>query len=179
MLPETAKKFSVGVDEGTTEIFKDSFNEITKFGFVPKGISLEIAQKIVCNSGRFNSLINGLNRFLTPTLDTNSNLFCFVTGKINNARFIGPLLGGIALGLFCLFAMGIDITTETLLSLLALGLIGPLGILNIGLIGSQQQVGHEHYYYPSEGWIYSIGLQGKKIGQELFMGTWVMFMGLA
>ena len=78
--------------EEAVPIFKEAVVELNKYGLLPKGMSVEQAQKFV-NPNVHNKFSNysfkRVNYFL---LENESNLLCLVAGQINNSYSINPLV---------------------------------------------------------------------------------------
>jgi len=149
--------------EEAVPIFKDAVVELYKYGLLPRGMSVERAQKLVTKS--FNQRIRTFNSL---DLDPDANYFCLVSGVTNETfcisyfySFIDQITWYIVLNDSPLSFIFIPYVFWSFIgpfitSTLPFGLLSILtfGSLDAPLIGSEQ--------HPSSGWVSSIGLNGQK-----------------
>ena len=151
--------------EEAVPIFKDAVVELDKYGLLPKGMSVERAQRLVLSmcfsqrSGEFFKRIFGGNQN-----SENSNEYCTVSGKVTRARSFGAFypirLRLSVLGIrFSDFWMVTWVFSELLL--IYRSVYFPLYLFSEFSIGE----GYSYFqgsdeYYPSVGWISSSGTNG-------------------
>jgi hypothetical protein len=154
--------------EEAVPIFKEAVVELDKYGLLPKGMSVERAQRLVtfmCSNQKTGEVFK---RLIGGKQDIKSiNMFCLVSGKATRVRSFGafyPLrlrlsVLGNSFSDFWMFTWAIS---ELLLELRSI--FFPLylfGEFSIGR-GYQYIQGGNHEYYPSVGTILSTGLLGFK-----------------
>ena len=172
--------------EEAVPIFKEAVVELDKYGLLPKGMSVERAQKLVI--ARYKSVQDRdiLNTFKTNSklLDDDTNILCYLTGQIDNS-FVWTLrarLLTIPLVLFEMLLMAFyDILpklTEFIDNLLVYLYFNVLSISPIGFnewisIGVFSGYWPYSIYYPSNGWIHTIGMNGIKKWEGSIAGGWL------
>jgi len=124
-------------------LFKDAVVELNKYGLLPKGMSVEKAQKLILKKYPMVSIFGSRFRSL------DENLFCLVAGSILPIQVYG---------LFELFFFRTNIFLNLLLSLI--NFVNPISIGNAFGIGTLAIGDHYHSYNPSKGWVKSVGLYG-------------------
>jgi hypothetical protein len=175
--------------EEAVPIFKDAVVELDKYGLLPKGMSIERAQKLV-TSGYQNLLSSqhfkkhqNKNPFSSAYIE---NLLCLVSGKVNNSFFLGPML---------LISVLFTVILSTPIGILwnIAGYLGftnledilwnlywnfpflplPFEFLGIATFGRVHFNGEEvpPTYTPSQGWINSFGLLGTHSIEGSFYGS--------
>jgi hypothetical protein len=98
--------------EEAVPIFKDAVVELNKYGLLPKGMSIEKAQKFISgpqlSSNQIEHLKGLLNNNRMERLSNASNLFCFLTAtngrndgqvNLNPTTLVGLLIGIVGAGL--------------------------------------------------------------------------------
>jgi hypothetical protein len=172
--------------EEAIPIFKEAVVELDKYGLLPRGMSVEKAQKLVI--ARYKSFQDRyiLNSLMTNSklLDDNRNTLCYFTGQIDNS-FVWTLrarLLTIPLVLFEVLIMSFhDILpklTEFIDNLLVYLYFNVLSISPIGFnewisIGVFSGYWPYSIYYPSNGWIHTIGMNGIKKWEGSIAGGWL------
>jgi hypothetical protein len=102
--------------EEAIPIFKDAVVELDKYGFLPRGMSVERAQQLITryNQNPVETLLNNRQREIFPGYD---NVFCLLFG--NATINLEPYPGGLA----CVIPIG----PLPVISVALLGLIGVIG----------------------------------------------------
>jgi len=172
-------EFSARLNTTTTKeeavpIFKEAVVELSKYGLLPKGMSVERAQRLVVgpNQENFKTLQEKVihNHFLA--LDNNSNYFCLIAGKATTCYVASPLIR--ILNFFDLLGFGFlfDMLNGGLMWMLTwdwvLCPIYPLGVLCFGYY--VHTFGGVQHWEPSIGSIFSVGALGIKIVNGEFYG---------
>ena len=149
--------------EEAIPIFKEAVVELDTYGLLPRGMSVERAQRLVTKS--FNQRIRTFNSL---DLDPDANYFCSVSGVTNETFCISYLYSFIA-QITWYIVMNDSPLSYIFIPYVFWSFIGPFitstlpfGLLSILTFGSLDAplIGSEHY--PSFGWVSSIGLNGKK-----------------
>jgi len=180
--------------EEAVSIFKNTVAELNKYGLLPKGLSVEQAEKLVItgylNEKEINLFqnISQRNRWISSK---DSNNFCLVAGVTNQTVFTGILFTtfestasiiGLLWALFAYFGLYLlEIIISSLAALFylpaclilflsaILGSLLPIG--GVAMFGKRVTSGEgPNFYYPSEGWIWTIGLNGVKKWNGSFFG---------
>jgi hypothetical protein len=155
--------------EEAVPIFKDAVVELDRYGLLPKGMSIERAQKLVLRT-YLNAKYTGLfEKMLEENQDIkNSNMFCLVFGLATNVKSFGvfyPIrsflislceyLGGEDLGSY--------IWAISELLLVFRSVFFPLYLFGEFSIGAYQYIPEVgDFYYPSNGLFLSLGMFGFK-----------------
>jgi len=188
--------------EDAVPIFKEAVVELNKYGLLPKGMSVEQAQKVIFH-GYLNqqgmSLLQKINQRNQKASSNESNNFCLVAGSTNQTVFTGVLFTSLYSTAFltsllgasfdnlgflflALLANAIDITCWILayfLLLLSSTLTSPLPIGGIAMFGKRVSHGEgPNLYYPSQGWVWTRGLNGQKKWNGSFVGDVYFFNGI-
>jgi hypothetical protein len=158
--------------EEAVPIFKEAVVELDKYGLLPKGMSVEKAQRLVI--GPYQNLA------------LKGNYLCLITGNASNTAFIGlPLRPLINIYNLCykyvFFFPSITPPIAFIIAyILAMFLTGvlqfanpafPITFINYIIFGKTEQ-DHSHVqHYPSIGWIDTYGLFGKRQWNNSFYGN--------
>jgi len=175
--------------EEAVPIFKDAVVELNKYGLLPKGMSVEKAQKIMTHSKKLAALTNQDNLSINHTQIY--NLFCSVTGSATECGIASFLSAAIEypiynlvknyyvppyippIGLYFLYAIWILSSLPFLLRNtipLVSTMLGFFGMFSLLTFGTSVQTNHGSYFYPSRGWIDTIGPYGKRNLSGYFYG---------
>ena len=182
--------------EEAVPLFKEAVVEVGKYGLLPKGMSVEKAQKLVIQQKQNEYLTELQRRFLNNRflLNDDENYFSLIAGATTNTWIVGPIpltclvTGIIGANLFIIginsmppsiIAMGIG--ALMLFSSLFVGLLFYLlpvilfSLITIGVQAVQFDPEAPTKYIPSDGWISSYGIAGKKMWNGPFYGNilWV------
>jgi hypothetical protein len=178
--------------EEAVPIFKDAVVELDKYGLLPKGMSVEQAQKLV-TSGYKNQYCSQL---LKKIYDRNplpkngiNNQLCLVAGNTDYSDIVGPIsmIGFCAkliifIPIFFVYLildeLGFKMLAEKLNNVLEIILTDyiPFEMGGFGIFGYAFRFGLDDVYFvPSDGWVYSLGLQGTRSISGSFYGTITVF----
>jgi hypothetical protein len=178
--------------EEAVPIFKEAVVELNKYGLLPRGMSVERAQRLVTGQYQDKKLMNYKDKSLnTPisTLNVSSNYLCLMTGVTTHLTSYGfPLRSLIYFDIVIekltallnspIVLLFLDLLDSIINSLFSLGQFGggglgllfwmiydiiPLKIFSCLAFGSADD--------PSNGWIFSIGLNGVKCWSSAFSGN--------
>jgi len=163
--------------EEAVPIFKEAVVELNKYGLLPKGMSVEQAQKLTT---RYEKSMDTMNRISSSlVLSGYSNLFCMIAGRATNCWLAGLIstgfqfvlsilyqltysefIGTLWIRFFMLFTIRNDFPPfSTIISFFSL-----LSLLTFGV----------DFYYggtvAAVGWIYTAGLLGIKNYTGSFFG---------
>lgn len=178
----------------TVSIFKEAVVELNNYGLLPKGLNVSQAQKLVITGYLYEKVINFFHNIIKKNQwvsSDNINNLCLVAGVTNqtvftgiafttlySAAFITALLWGLfdefglhlienilnSLGLLFLFSTNVLFLLSS-----KLGNLIPIG--GFTMFGKRISSGYGHHiYYPSEGWIWTKGLNGEKKWSGSFVG---------
>jgi hypothetical protein len=157
--------------EEAVPIFKDAVVELDKYGLLPRGMSVERAQKL------FTKLYDKRVKVLDSLeLDPDANYICLVAGITSDTKTYGPLaylINRVAWYLEEHNAPELFVTLAFLLEYFWLIPIGltmfiPFGLLSVLFFG----VSNYWRILSSSGWVFSIGLNGyKKFNGSELWGT--------
>ena len=174
--------------EEAVPIFKEAVVELNKYGLLPKGMSVEQAQKLV-TSGYKNQYCSQL---LKKIYDRNplpkngiDNQLCLVAGNTDYSDFVGPIsmIGFCAkliiiIPIFFVYLildeLGFKMLAEKLYNVNEIILTDyiPFEMGGFGIFGYAFRFGLDDVYFvPSDGWVYSLGLQGAQSINGSFYGT--------
>ena len=140
-------------------IFKDAVVELDKYGLLPRGMSVEKAQRFVTHSYQNQNMMNGLKTVL-PNLvfsqGDDGNLFCLIAGITNQTVFENP--GGLFFNWLYRYAenmilWGIGLYMYFFLTVFCW--LNPFAVPNRISLSHLDGV-------LSEGWVTTIGLLGLK-----------------
>jgi len=170
--------------EEAIPIFKDAVVELDKYGLLPRGMSVEKAQKLVIEGYKIfqdrdilNTLCNSNKRMLAE----NINILCYFTGQIDNSYvltlrqrllFIPLLLIEILLMPFFDVLPKLIKFIENLLDFIYFNVlsISPIGFNEWICMGVFSGNWPYSILHPSNGWINTIGLNGIKKWEGEFAG---------
>jgi hypothetical protein len=180
--------------EEAVRIFKDAVVELDKYGLLAKGMSVEKAQKLILQQNQNDCLIKLWERFHNTSILPNDeeNSFSLIAGHTSNTLILGPI------PLTCILTGLIGIILLSSASTAVMGLIGALlmysslfvGLLFYSLPGvlfSVVRIGAETIsfdpetpseYLPSDGWVSSFGIAGKKMWDGPFYGNMLGLIGV-
>jgi len=181
--------------EEAVPIFNEAVVELDKYGLLPRRMSVERAQKLVIQQKRNDYLTEFQKSFLNNRflLNDDENYFSFIAGATTNTLILGPIsltciLTGY-IGVLMLIIGGNEL--PPLIMVMGIGafmffsslIIGFLFYSLPGALFSVIRMGAEavHWgdpeappkYIPSEGWISSFGISGKKTWVGPFYGNMV------
>jgi len=162
--------------EEAVSIFKEAVTELNKYGLLPKGLSVQQAEKLVI-SGYLNekviNLVQNISQRNRWIFSKDSNNFCLVAGVTNQTVFTGILFTALEIAslLIPLFY-----NSESLLLILSAILGSSLRLGGVASFGKRVTSGEgPNFYYPSEGWIWTKGLNGVKKWHGSFFGDVYFF----
>jgi hypothetical protein len=166
--------------EEAVPIFKEAVRELNKFGLLPKGMSVEKAQKLVTKRYEYRRGTTFLEKLRsTNQYMVNSNVLCFIAGQSTRTYFIS-LISRIALipyGASYPSLPGISLLFEIIFALSVLvGNFIPLAFLNWILFGDMHSRPSFHIE-PANGWIYTVGLTCVKTWTGYFSGGIFITLG--
>jgi hypothetical protein len=146
--------------EETSEIYNDAINSFNNLNLFPEDITVnEIRQLVFGETQNLNSI-----KFKNGTSSEFENSKCFIAGKTTNTYFLRPTFIFVLIPDFDFFI--------PLFSYLFFWFF-PIRIGYIVYLGETQMEPNPHpiiYYYPASGWIFTIGLNGKKNYSGSFYG---------
>jgi hypothetical protein len=177
--------------EEAVPLFKDAVVELNKYGLLPRGMSVEQAEKLMISKYQNNNIANLRGKLIRNHLlaqDNDSNFFCLITGETNWTLFIGLLpvssivtcligltLVNLAYGhpLLILFEIiGYILFSFSFLGFLSYFLPITLGsVVTLGVIQPPVAPGQYNEYFPSGGWIESFGIVNAKRWVGPFYGN--------
>jgi len=171
-LEEYLVEFRARLNQTTTReeavpIFKDAVVELDRYGLLPRGMSVERAQKLVIGNEKHPHLINIASSY--EELTNCSNLFCLFAGKVDFSIVANSLYTGILLLIFVIAAhlpyynyFGIFFLQLLQNFLLFLKNFSQYKIVTFFNLLSLLTFGKYDYghTYCSNGWIYTAGLLG-------------------
>lgn len=157
-------------------IFKEAVVELDTYGLLPKGMSVEQAQRLITGSPSITHIPLFLKKILftyQPQNNITSNSICLITGQSTLTSF-----QGIPSILFYTIAMNIDATIlSTILFLLSKWSDQFRGKIPF-CFGNRVYIGYSNLISPdvpefhlSSGWVTTIGLQGLKKTQGDMIGA--------
>jgi len=175
--------------EEAVPLFKDAVGELNKYGLLPRGMSVEHAQKLVLQQNQNDYFTKLHERFLNSRIlpEGNENYFSLIAGHTTETLILGPipltciltgLIGMILLSSASNAVKGI-IGASIFYSSLFVGLLfyflpGTLfSVIRIGAQAVNFDPEAPPEYIPSEGWISSVGITGKKTWVGPFYGNMV------
>jgi hypothetical protein len=179
-------------------IFKDAVVELDKYGLLG-GLNVKLAQKLIIGNNR-EKIMSGLGE--------DDNAFCLVAGAVDEFYRLSPIsfgIMGICLLHFGLLTLIVRTLSALFPNLVEIILYGPLsdilfsiryGIVSlyallffasiyipINVFNWMYYGGMDSYYYspyltPTEGWLTTFGLNGKKELEGSFIASSFGFTGL-
>jgi len=163
--------------EEAVPLFKEAVVELDKYGLLPRGMSVERAQKLIVseNSNRFDKLFQVNQKSFTDY----SNINCLIFGKTNSVFITGFLLkifNGFCLwrnhdNLYEILSFPIVINSFIIFFLILPWIISPVSIFTVLHFGSVIPGYYGYCNIPSEGYIHSIGSLGNKEYNGSFYGS--------
>jgi hypothetical protein len=172
-------------------LFKDAVVELDKYGLLPKGMSVERAQKLVIGENNKEGVIKFAKKLFSRNQNgSHNNSLCLIAGYINQAAFISlfELIPGLLLlplyfivmlfgmtGYYFYFPPGLI----NLIILLELPMnygayVKPINPMSVIVFGK----GGNTITTYSTGSIYSLGLLGMKYVKGNFTGSIIGFTGI-
>ncbi len=158
--------------EEAVPIFKEAVVELDKNGLLPKGMSVDQAQRLV--TGQYQKLA------------LRGNYFCLITGNTSRTACIGfpsrPLINVYNLiykinNIFSNYYFYLFPFIEVFLTfaivatfVLHIGTFLHLNLFNYIIFGESGKIQGRPYSYPSEGWVDSYGLFGRQQWSNSFLG---------
>ena len=137
-------------------IFKDAVVELNKYGLLPKGMSVENAQKLIIGGSRYQRINLNLKQTQAPS-NVTQNMFCFVTGNVSNVQrvsFLSKLLHRNSMPCLSnvIFSILLDFLWDE----------AQISVLNVFHFGNYNFVnGYTGYqFFPAKGSISTIGMLG-------------------
>ncbi len=145
--------------EEAVPLFKDAVVELNKYGMLPKGMSVEKAQKLITPIYQNQNMMNRLKTLLPTSLfsqENQGNLFCLIAGYTDHTTFENP--GGLFFNWFyrnsdSILLLGIGLYMYFFLTVFCW--LNPFAVPNRISLSHVGGV-------PSDGWITTIGLLGIK-----------------
>jgi hypothetical protein len=177
--------------EEAVPLFKEAVMELNKYGLLPKGMSVERAQKLVTlqnqnkNIGRMQTIY--LNNHLRSL--NNSNFFCLTTGETNRTAVVGIIptllmsIGVVGMGFGAILSDHLYIPGIIIYYLFgylaAFGILGyffPATILSLITLGAEflDYINGRIVYYPAYGWIKTFGVNLVKSWNGSFFGQFIL-----
>jgi hypothetical protein len=157
--------------EKAVPLFKDAVVELNKYGLLPKGMSIEQAQKLVIGRSQNKNLINSIRKIQCGSsyLD-NENYICLIVGQTSNTKFqtfstsclekIDEILN---------YFFGLGIPYPLIAILFIINVLNPFSFIQ--RIGMGCHVPDVSGYYNAHGWIYTNGVLGIKKWNGTISGT--------
>jgi len=183
--------------EEAVPIFKNAVVELDTYGLLPKGMSVERAQKLVVGVYQNEKLMKRLSKLNEhKKSDSNHmvNYLCLITGEDDDTVFfpfsslfsigVGALSIAVYLSFIFIIATilgflfpGLPLILLAILALIPLAFFGAVAYCSFQLsflispiiLGSSGYTGF--YDYPASGWIQSYGLNGQKSINGSFYGN--------
>jgi hypothetical protein len=162
--------------------------ELNKYGLLPKGMNLERAQKLVTVQYQKKNLMRQQEKISHHllSLDNSTNYLCSIAGYTDRTAIFTPLFLLNVVGALLLKSVDIYLYThaKNLSNLFYLVINLPfllftlfsyffpltgISIITIGF-GTLGQFGVPGSQYPSNGWVISLGMGGKKMWNEPLIG---------
>ncbi|MFA5101520.1 MAG: hypothetical protein WC525_00045 [Candidatus Thermoplasmatota archaeon] len=148
--------------EEAVPLFKDAVVELDKYGLLPRGMSVERAQRLVVGNGKSTNIVNKIHN---SEISVCHNFFCLITGEAEDCRVAKTVISAfriifekfftsriefflLYMGTFFLWIMK-NFTPASMLNFLSLLTFGD-EFYNYPGYGA----------YPSTGWIYTVGVNG-------------------
>jgi len=165
--------------EETIPIFKDTVVELNKYGLLPRGMSVELVQKLVTGQFLNKKMMHALTTILNRNAILNeSNFLCLTVATLHNCGFTTPITLVIALIWFTIFFLLLLNPGQALDTWILIGWIGfvieqafySLKPFSYGYIVSFIGSTHES--------IRTYGLLGQKSLEGAMVGNLIGFIGL-
>jgi hypothetical protein len=154
--------------EEVVPLFKDTVVELNKYGLLPKGMSVEVAQRLITNKYQNKRETNNLglmNRYLQNSNIDNS--FCLIAGTAHEVGFVRVLFNSVCATIFRLYEILYDhfefISKLTLLNYLYQVLFNSyIAVILLKTLYGFINLGIGIYLSSDSGNINTIGLSGEK-----------------
>jgi hypothetical protein len=167
--------------EETIEIYKEMVASLDKLGVLPEDLSCEEAQQLVTGENRISNSEKMKyeklkNKNIGP--DENENMFCLTAGITTNTAIVGlgTILGSLRLFIMAFFYEYLNpflpgdiidfiyfLRSEFWFFTTIFSFLFPFKLGGFMIYGNILNVGPGvNSYNPAEGWVYTIGLNGKK-----------------
>jgi hypothetical protein len=167
--------------EEAVPIFKDAVVELDKYGLLPRGMSVEQAQKLVIGgyqNFQDRDILNKCYNINKRTLDANTNILCLYAGQTDNTFVISFMLRLLLIPLIILVSIQEFFSDLPIFYAFSTVLFQLLGfILTSSPIGFNQWISYGHLdafpfgeFIPARGWVYTNGLNGIKTWEDSFGG---------
>jgi len=163
--------------EEAVPIFKDVVVELDKYGLLPKGMSVEKAQRLLTTYGKSTNLLKSM---LSPQDFLKcANLFCLIAGNADLSLVANSLLTGFELLLILLVNLLDVYPSDFIFAFIVFQTIfliykntPPNRIGTIFNILSVLTFGAHYTYYTkgADGWIFTIGLLGIRMSNSPLYG---------
>ncbi len=166
--------------EEAVPIFKDAVVELDKYGLLPKGMSVERAQRLVTGMCSKTTIMSKtLLDLIQGSLTTNSNSLCLIYGEAKDYTYFQGLLGR-----FLCLSIGSFMQGLALISIIAIimvyflistsfffsSVINPIQIGSIIHYGERWESWGNYGITPANGILWSSGLNGVKYWNGTFYG---------
>jgi hypothetical protein len=171
--------------EEAVPIFKDAVVELDKYGLLPKGMSVERVQNIVIRNFQNERLIQSIKKKCCDRqLSGSSNFLCLVAGNTTNTQGFGPFYTFIATHGLIVGFITIIFNNNGWIAFMSSFFSQirdskfPLYLYGHVFFGSYEV--HEHggnMFIPSEGWIHSYGIFGKRYNSGALYGQIDVILG--
>ena len=176
--------------EDTIPLFKEAVVELHTYGLLPRGMTVERAQRLVTGSPVNSQRLRTLSFEHPVLINEVNNRFCLIAGNTDNTFIFGPIKSSLFVLLMIITYANYDIATmldnhglhrlanlfyavDTLLEWLWMPTrVIPFEIVGLVTMGSyyyEWEVGP--HYYPSDGWISAVGSEGKQSINGSFYGN--------
>jgi hypothetical protein len=155
--------------EEAVPIFKEAVVELNKYGLLPKGMSVERAQRFIINSNQNKREINAftrMNHYLqTLSIGSIDNACCLIAGKCYNVYFVRILFNNVCVRIIDLFDMlyeHYEFLSKQFLFNLIVGLFIDFYFYVVQILSlySLMNLGIGIYFGSDSGGIITIGLFG-------------------
>jgi len=191
-LEEYLVAFRARLDQTSTSeeaipIFKDAVVELDKYGLLPKGMSVERAQKFVTSGYQNQYSLQHLKKIYSKNSLNQTgvnNILCLVAGNTDYSLFIGPIsMIGLCVYSIIFFPIliigaiipGLETLAEKMITALlhffSLARFIPFEIMGFATFGGIGGFGPYSQSEPSCGWVYSLGLRGVQSINGSFNGA--------
>ena len=158
----------------TEAIYKDAVVSLNDYGILPEDMSVDKAQRLVTGKELNTRFIRFFERWYSKnpkSLDDNENILCLIAGKSSQTAFFAPI-GRILM--VCFEYLPYFLLSPIFYFILIgtwIWTIKPLSFgYEIGLGKMVEIPPGEPDYYPSKGWVNTIGLGGLKKWNGSFYG---------
>jgi hypothetical protein len=166
-----ARLNQTNIREEAVPIFNEAVVELNKYGLLPKGMSVEQAQKFIINSNqnkREIKFFSKMNHYLQNiSIGSIDNAFCLIEGNHRGAYFVRVLFNSLCVIIFNLFQILYDHFDFISKLPLLLFLFSTLVDFYFGMVSLKTLLGFINlgigiYFYSGSGNIKTIGLLGIK-----------------